>query len=289
MKKIVFSIIIMFTFFSGCDKIEGPYLAESSAIDTDVDFPPLDTNAVFRKILLEEFTGHLGPNCPDGAQEVHNLCQRYGDTLVPIAVHAGFFSSVSSGLFSYNFQTEEGQTLASDFSVNSYPSAVIERTLYHNQMAMSTVSDWGAAISHLNRNDVPAAIQIISQYDAVTQNLSVHTLTTALQDYTSPVKLALYIIEDQIIAPQQVHSIVDTFYVHNHVLRKAINGAYGHFLTQSEEGDAGLLRTHTYPLSYRFDCQNTPWNIAHCQVVAILFDSETHEVLQVERKSLNNE
>lgn len=289
MRKILFSIIIVVTLFTSCDKIESPYLVASSAIDTDVDFPPLDTNSVYRKILLEEFTGHLCTNCPDGAQEVSNLCHIYGDTLIPISVHAGLFSSVNNGLFSYNFQTEEGETLKTDFGVNSYPSAVIERTPYHNQMAIKTISDWAIAISHIDRSDVPAAIQIINQYETATQTLSVHTLTTALKDYTSPVKLALYIIEDHIIAPQQVQSSIDTFYVHNHVLRKAVNGVYGHFLTQSEEGDRGLTHAQTYSLSYRLDCKNTPWNVENCQVVAILFNSETYEILQVEKKSFNNE
>lgn len=292
MKKI-YSILISLAslslVFTACDKIEGPYLISNSTIETDVVFPPFDTAKVYQKILIEEFTGHLCPNCPDGNQEIRNISTRYGDTVISLCAHTGMFSWPEDGLFSYDFQCTEASTLATDFGVSMYPTAVIERTAYNGKLALSSKADWAPAVANINTHDAVAAIQIINQYNPTTRSLKTHTRTTALKNYDEPVKLALYIVEDGIVAPQQVNTTIDTFYVHNHILRTSINGVYGSALNMEDGGNNGLTESHAYQMSYQFDCKGKDWGPDNCSVIAILFNSNTKEILQVEKAGFSNE
>ena len=279
MKKInlIVTLSILLCAFVSCDKIEGPYITPDESVETDVEFPDIDPATVFRKVLIEEYTGHRCTNCPDGHRALTALHERYGDTLVAIGIHAGIFAP-PMGEFSTDFRTEEGTTLYQDYSVAQIgtPSAVVSRTQYNNAFALN-IPSWQPAIDQEMTKECVAAVQIINVYDASTQTLTVHTKTTRLNGDTSDLQLALYVIEDGIVAPQKDGEEVISDYVHNHVLRGSLNGVYGTLLTTPEEDG-------TYLKSYELDCSTKSWNLSNCSVVAILMDAETHEVLQVEQK-----
>ena len=97
MKKIFVSIIVLtaILFFS-CDRIEGPYMVPSENEPVTVTFPDLDVNSVYRKVLIEEFTGHRCMNCPTGHQKLEELHERFGDTLVAVGMHVGSLAAPSA-------------------------------------------------------------------------------------------------------------------------------------------------------------------------------------------------
>lgn len=274
--KLFITSLFAIAAFAACDKIEGPYITPDDSVTTDVEFPALDLNTVCRKVLVEEYTGARCTNCPDGHRALTALHERYGDTLVAIGIHAGTFA-IPMGDFSTDFRTEEGTTLYQDYNVAQVgtPSAVVSRTQHNNAFALN-ISSWQPAIEQEKAKECVAAVQIINVYDAATQTLTAHTKTTPLNGYTGDLQLALYVIEDGIVAPQKDGEEVITDYVHNHVLRGAINGTYGSLLTSAEEDG-------TYLKSYQLDCSQKSWDLSNCSVVAILMDAETHEVLQVEQ------
>lgn len=278
MKKInlIVTLSILLCAFVSCDKIEGPYITPDDSVDTDVEFPALDEGNLFRKVLIEEYTGTRCTNCPDGHRALTALHERYGDTLVAIGIHAGIFAT-PMGEFSTDFRTEEGTTLYQDYSVAQIgtPSAVVSRTQYNNAFALN-ISSWQPAIDQKITKECVAAVQIINIFDAATQKLTAHTKTTRLNGDTSDLQIALYIIEDGIVAPQKDGQETIPEYVHNHVLRGSLNGVYGTLLTTAED-DGSYLK------SYELDCSTNSWNFSNCSVVAILMDAETHEVLQVEQ------
>ena len=275
--KLFISVLFAVAALAACDKIEGPYITPDDSVNTDVEFPALDEGNLFRKVLIEEYTGTRCTNCPDGHRALTALHERYGDTLVAIGIHAGIFAT-PMGEFSTDFRTEEGTTLYQDYSVAQIgtPSAVVSRTQYNNAFALN-ISSWQPAIDQEITKECVAAVQIINVYDASTQTLTAHTKTTTLNGYTGDLQLALYVIEDGIVAPQEDGNETIPDYVHNHVLRGSLNGVYGTQLTTPEEDG-------TYLKSYELDCSTKSWNLSNCSVVAILMDAETHEVLQVEQK-----
>jgi len=80
-------ILLVIIIITSCDKVEGPYIEGnpySGIYDSDLPI---------RKILLEDFTGFGCVNCPRANEEIHKLQDRYGDHLIPIAVHAGWFAT----------------------------------------------------------------------------------------------------------------------------------------------------------------------------------------------------
>ena len=128
MKNTIYTLIIGLFLFSACDKIEGPYVELNNSQTVVDDFPELDRSSVYRKILMEEFTGHLCVNCPVGHAKISELASLFGDTLVPICIHAGTLANpAAGGLFIYNFKTPEGDKFFQDFEVSEIPSAVVNR------------------------------------------------------------------------------------------------------------------------------------------------------------------
>lgn len=262
---------------AACDKIEGPFLVEDQSVTTDVEFPALDASSVYRKVLIEEYTGHRCTNCPDGHRELESLHERYGDTLVAIGIHAGVFAR-PIGTFTADYQTEEGTALYADFFVTSTPSGVVNRVQHNNSYALG-VNAWQQAIAEEKQQPCVAAVQLINVFDAASRTLTAHTKTTFLSDYSGNVQLALYVIEDDIVSPQKDGEETIEDYHHMHVLRCSLNGTYGTFI--SENG--GVENGGEYLKSYSLDCSDKSWEFANCSVIAVLMDATTREVLQVEQ------
>ena len=75
MKKYITLLSIIIT-ISACDKIEGPYIINSdSYVNPD------------KKVLVEDFTGHLCPNCPDAARELEAIHDIYPGQIISMAIH----------------------------------------------------------------------------------------------------------------------------------------------------------------------------------------------------------
>ena len=87
---------------------------------------------------------------------------------------------------------------------------------------------------------------------------------------------------NNIIKPQKFNDHVDTFYVHNHVLRAGINGNYGEYIISG-----GLLEKYgEYLYGYSLDFNGTDWNPDNCSVIAILLDEQNKKVIQVEKAAV---
>ena len=141
---------------------------------------------------------------------------QYGDTLVAVGIHANWFAEPEAGLFSYDFRTPTGEQLYLDYNINNNPKAIINRS-----GAALEKSSWNSEMHHADRT-LHAAIQIINQYNEANQSLKINTKTTMLEDYDQAVQLSLLLVEDHIVKPQKFSDHIDTFYVHNHVLRAGL-------------------------------------------------------------------
>lgn len=271
MKKTILFIVIVLCFVA-CNKIESPYLTLSEQEDVDVVFPELDPNTVYRKILFDEYTGHLCPNCPSGHQVLEQLLDIYGDTLVAVCIHAGELAEPEAGM-PYDFRTPTGDQLFIDYSIQYNPRAIINRT-----GAPIDKSQWVNGVQNANRS-LHAAIQIINQFSESNRSLKINTKTTLLEEYNQPVQLSLLLVEDNIIKPQKNNSQIVEDYVHNHVLRAGINGNYGEHISPE-----GLMsKDSSYLYGYSIDFNGTDWVPENCSVIAILLDESSKEVLQVEK------
>lgn len=276
MKKIFLFLSVVACFYA-CDKIEGPYIDEDSYIPVMVEFEELDFGSVYRKVLIEDYTGHTCVNCPTGHAKLDELHGIYGDTLVAIGVHAGNFA-VPTVNMPANFATEVGNQWCNDFEVQAFPSAIVNRVKYGSYF-FSPVGSWNNAIMQVDRSKLYAAIQLLPSGDD--SRMIANAKVTIMEDITDPVQLNVLLIEDGIVAPQLTATGVVPDYVHNHVLRASFNGPYGKQLTDNGMVENGKAYTRAYALDW-----NPQWKRENCSLVAILLNMNTKEVLQVEKIDL---
>lgn len=277
MKKIsVFITVLAAVLFAGCDRIEGPYMVPSENEEITVTFPELDVNSVYRKVLIEEFTGHRCQNCPTGHQKLEELHERFGDTLVAVGIHAGALAAPDvAGGYPYDFRTEVGNELKQEFAIDGIPTAIINR--YPEPGGWGVVR-WLSKINAVDRSKPLAAIQLINEFNAQTGMLKANAQVTLLEPCANQLRLAFYLIEDGIVKPQLNGTEYIENYVHNHVLRASLNGTYGTLLNTN-----GYLETGKgYTLAHKINMSGHDWNPANCTVVAILYDRTAGDVLQVE-------
>ena len=69
-----------------------------------------------KKVLIEDFTGHLCPNCPDAARELDAIHDIYGDQIIGMAIHvsksfARPYPASQAPSFQYDFRTNGGDEL----------------------------------------------------------------------------------------------------------------------------------------------------------------------------------
>ena len=283
MKKVLGIFTILVFLFASCDIIEGPYLEPNNETKTDVEFPELNKDSVIRKILFEEFTGHYCTNCPEkGHRVLEGLIAQYGDLLVPVTIHAGGLAAPREEPYTYDFRTEMGDQLYTDFGVNSVPCAMVNRVKKGTSW-ISFYRDWQGQIDAVDKTKIVAGIQIINQYDEAKKVLLAHTKTTMLSDYENPIMLCIVMIEDDIIAPQLDNNNTILEYVHHHALRAGLNGTYGAYLNDKNDGIA--QKDSAYTKSYKLEFNKLPQgdvNYKNCTIVTYIYDAVTKEILQAE-------
>ena len=82
-------ILIAGLFFGTCDIIEGPFLEKRDFVDTTDEI--INKNA-----LILEFTGHTCKSCPKAHRTIDQLEELYGDRVISVAFHTGYFARTFS-------------------------------------------------------------------------------------------------------------------------------------------------------------------------------------------------
>ncbi len=278
--------------FSSCDKIDAPYVIPAPPQDTAAcpvpDFPAV--TAHYKRALVEDYTGHNCPNCPRAGLIARDLKEQYKDSLVVIAVHAGFFAktSVSDPVWAYDFRTPAGTDWDNFFKVGAVgnPNGLISRKGYPDNQQVLSPSAWANAVKNTIAEIPLMDLQLITEYNAADDKLCIHAKTTFLQAITGrTLNISIVIAEDSIVQAQKnsdpavgaTPQILD--FVHMHVLRGAVNGTWGTpVLLKTESSGDPVVKT--FPTHFTGFNLNTmiPKN---CRVVAFVYDVDTKEILQV--------
>ena len=280
-KTTLWTVVVCLTLLlAGCDKIEGEFYQIVQNEDVTVTFPDVNPNDVYRKVLIEEFTGHRCTNCPAGHQALEALHQQYGDTLVAVGIHYGSLAKPFGSVFSYDFRTEAGDQIGNAYNIDAIPAAIMNRMVKEGGWPRE---QWASVIRDLDRSNVYAAVQLINEFDAASQTLKANAKVTTLKAIDHPLRLVLLVLEDGVVKPQKDGNQDIEDYVHNHVLRCALTDPFGFPLGKEtwQNGD-----TETYAASVSFDGHD--WVPENCYVVAALYDPTVSEVLQVEKVNIIN-
>jgi len=274
--NLIFAAFLAVLLFPACDIIEEPYMTGPGNGNQNGE--------VVRKVLLEEFTGHQCPNCPEGAQEAADLKAFFGDQLIIMSIHAGFFARTTAPHFLADYRTTAGNEINSYFGISYNPVGMVNRTEFSGSHILSP-SAWGGAISQVLEQEPQAGIEITLNYQSHNRQLNLSIKTTALENIQGPIYLAAFLLEDNIMSPQQTNNPdypngIQENYYHKHVLRTDINGAWGEALSETgAEANQVFIKSYSITL-------DQAWKETFCSVVAFVYSGTNLEVIQAEQKKL---
>lgn len=225
-----------------------------------------------RHILIEDYTGQNCVNCPNATVLIEQLVKKYdSETIVPVGIHSGPLG-ISPAKDPKGLATDLGETYYKHWGIEMQPMGIINRS----DGALST--DWWTPKVSYDMDTPAPSINIF--VEAVRSDNSPHldiSVTLAARDAVSG-KLQLWLTEDSIVAPQKMlDGKTNLEYVHNHVLRCAVNGVWGE--------DISLTTGEKTTLTYAYEAEAN-WRTDQLAVVAFVYTDEA--VLQVVRRIFGN-
>ncbi|MFO0435536.1 MAG: Omp28-related outer membrane protein [Sphingobacteriaceae bacterium] len=271
--------------FYSCNKVKDPVIKNTTPVAVGSTFDTITNASVanFKKTLLEDYTGHKCGNCPAAAILATNLYNQYKDSIVVIAIHAGFFSKTN-----LDFPTSYTTTVGNDWdgsagfavSAKGNPNGMVNRKTYPG-FTLVHKDTWATTVALAKNDPFIVKVDLKSMYDKNARALNVETKLTFLQPYTNNVKVNLVLTEDSIIGDQLDYSknpdhIED--YEFEHMLRGSLNGSWGEVVKTAPFAatSTATLLTNNYNV-------NSAWKDKKLTLIAIVYDEVTKEVLQVEK------
>lgn len=277
----ILSVFVMFILNSACDEIDEPYVRNGST-------PIGDT--LKRNILIEDFTGHKCPNCPEAAVLAKELREDHPGQVFLLTVHSGSFATPdASGAFTYDFRTAIGTELNNFFNIESfgYPNGLVSRVQNDAGKYAITPALWEDSIHSLIDDEPIAVIELTKEFNTSTRVSEINVATKFLTDSDLGYFLVVYLSEDSIIKPQKNNNSqvgttpVITDYVHMHVLRASYNGTWGNMINTGD-----ITSGTTFNNSFQLTLDNE-WVAANCHALALLYRDDTKEVMQVQEIEVN--
>ncbi len=291
----IFFTAATFLLFGGCDYIEVPQQAGSGNNDTDI---------VVRKVLMEEFTGHTCIACPQGAATIEQLHNIYGNQMITVAVHHGWFADpcppvgthptpngAPAGSFSEDFTTGTTSGEGYEYEVNfpglfaSLPVGMVNRVGFPGGDYVKQQGQWGGLIDSLVQVPPSADLDIEHTYNTSTRALTLTVDGNFIDAQSGTFNVAVMITEDSLVGWQIDGTVYVPDFVFMHVLRGCVNTPGSIIGTPVLTGniDANTPFSWTLPSTYTV---NSNFVAEHCHLVAILYNTATFEVLQAEEVEL---
>lgn len=283
--KIIFYLLFISAFVA-CDYVDQP-LANTQTGSTPTPTNPEEPDSVVKKILIEDFTGHTCGNCPEAAKTAKQLQDLYGEKIIIVGVHSGYFAkpSTTAGLkYKTDFRTIASEAYNDLWKndVAGNPNGFVNRSMAINNNIIIQPTSWSQAIELLKDTLPDVKIDLDIVYDSSSRSLKTIAKSIALNDLSKKYNLVLYLVEDNIEDWQKDYSMPSgqqdvENYLHRHVLRDNINGTWGEEIIASSlaAGDSIVKTYNNYLI-------NSAWKADDCSVVAYIYDVDTYEIIQVE-------
>ena len=286
MKKNILILCSILT-INSCDIVEGPFITDAdSYINPD------------KKVLIEDFTGHLCTNCPDAAREISAIHDLYPNQIIVLAIHATTeyarpYSDAQTD-FQYDFRTKWGEEWDNNFGASEIglPRGMVNRI--GGQSPTLGKDEWAAVVANELKKEIDLEINISSNSESI-------TVTSDIQNnIIGNFNLVVCLAESNIINWQKdgVNNVED--YEHNHVLRTVLiddaissstNLVSGEQIVRSIEYDLEALeKFNTDYSSENLEEGNGNaggWNAANMSVIAFIYNTNSNEIVQVEEVDLN--
>ena len=222
-----------------------------------------------RVVLLEDFTGQRCVNCPKGTEVIEQLQQTYGDSVfIAVGIHGGPLGfSGNDNLV--GLATDIGNEYYDYWHLEYQPVGLVNR---HGAV---NYTDWAKAVKEELTKTAPLDMSLSATLSD--GQVQIHLSEYGTDGQTTG-KLQVWLLEDQITAMQLMpDGTADADYVHNHVLRAAVNGTWG------EDFTIGEAEIKEQELTQIFDAT---WDPQHLSVVAFVYND--NGVVQAVKAKVDN-
>ena len=271
LKKIkIISLGLISIAFASCDKVDFPHPGNNSG----------GTGASGeRNILLEDYTGHTCGNCAEAAEVAEQLHGIYGNRVITVSIHAGFFAMPQGTKYPDDYRTTVGNDYDGFFGISTAgnPNGMVNRIDFPSTQHVKGHNDWGNVMGSVP-TEADVLIELSNVYDAGTRKVSVTSESEFVNALNGEYKLVLLLTEDSIIGKQKDYRQTNadlTDYVHRHMLRTDLNGSWGETLVNGTSSPGTpIVKNHELTL-------DASWKEDHCSIVAYIYDAATYEVIQV--------
>lgn len=297
-------LILMSQFNTSCDKVSNPIKPEITVDTTlypgnwaDYAFPSFDENTnTERNIMLEDYTGHRCPACPNANWQAYYIEQANPSRVFVSSVHAAptglsSFQTLASDCgeasnpndqFCTVFYCDEGEEYGATFGgadvgFFANPQGNINRINFTGNDMFTTVSNWQTRVDGiLADNDLKVNIQAKSNYYTETNGFYLHTEAEFLEDLNgSQYNMVVNLMENEVKDYQDSSGVKVSKYKHHNIFRGCIDGlAWGR--TLSVDYTAGTKSRLDYSSQLPDGMTNEDYHL-----LIYVYDVDTYEVLQV--------
>ncbi len=289
MKKSIFLLLALSSFFGACDQIENPVTVAKNKYRDDL-YGAAPTFAVAtetqRNVLFEEFTGHLCGFCPPSTALALSLDEQLGERMVTVAIHAGSLASTGGTLFQTDYTTPVGNLYWAQLNGGFNPTARIDRLgglSSYEYLDPANPSSWQSIVTNRLNVSTPVALSANCEYVSNDNVFNIHMNSQFLESYTGNVNLVVLLVENHIVSPQEDYSQTPSEiedYEHEHVLRKNVTEPMGNLVVNNPIAGFSSTSSFTIPLQLN-------WEPTNMTVVGFLVDASTHEVLNAVEYDIN--
>lgn len=268
-------LLALLPLFFACDHIdEADRLIEVSIDNTG-------ENAIYKNILIEDFTGQRCVNCPKGSQAIEQLQESdFGSRIVAVGIHSGPFGKNASGTKLLSLATQTGCDYFDYWKVEAQPGALINR----QKPVLYNVLDWTTEVG--KQLSAKANLAITAEAKVNGSNIDITVSEKAIETVAG--KLQVWVIEDNIMDIQTMPDAPDENpdwtggnkrdYVHNHVFRTSVNDPMGDDFSINK--DEEKQQTFVQAL-------DAAWNPANLSVVVFVYnDNGIEQVVKSKVESL---
>ncbi len=225
---------------------------------------PVPADTTERVHVLIEFTGFRCVNCPKASAAAEALKQTYGERLIVVAMHPAS-NPFTQGAALYDYTCEAADVYYRYMGGNAttpFPTGNINFTS-DEEGYLSDYPEWATLLAQQMSQPTEIHLSVQTERDDNTNSITI--TTTASADRKQDCRLVTWLVEDSIQGAQAMpDGSVNREYYHRHVLRMAVDDAWGETYTIPF---TPVTITTTMTLSDNYDPK-------HCSIVVAALDDK---------------
>ncbi len=249
--------------------------------EKEIIIPPLEIPTTGRTVLVEDLTGVRCPNCPSGNARLESIQSIYGKNVVVVSVHGEF---LTDPLPESTVDLRSPSAIMLEEFWRPFlgkPSAVIDRKSYDGFFSMvpNPLQDQWQPIIERELQE-PHLADLVVQATLDNEGIEISTGIIAIEELPD-IKIHVFLVENEIIDPQEDVDKLILDYEHNHVLRIIATPIEGERITDDIEIGGVTNYTTTIGTSEL----EAEWNRNNMEIVCFITEEEGG-VIQVQTASI---